>query len=346
MGERWIRFTCLVVLSLLVPSGADTAETEEGRAPSLEYAPSSEVVPLPREKTLVQPPTLFATEVGEFGITEGSFDRPMDVAHDEEDNYYVLDAGNNRVQKFSRRDRFLLQWGTRGAGEGAFDKPRAIVVDDEGFVYVVDSGNHRIQKFDSEGTFVAAFGSLGAAPGKFNNPKDIAFDEKGNVFVLDAANDRIQEFDAAGLFVDEWGRFSGGRAGDFTNLISIAWFRERFGYLFLLGAGLEEGSCQVQMLRLKGGRREVVSSWPVTYPEDVECSAVRMEIDNYDDYVYILDGENNVLRRYTADGRYLDSIWTAKEPFNGPMGFSVREKARNVWIADTGNNIIQRFTLR
>ena len=329
MGERWKRFTCLIAIALLVPSGGGTAETEGGGAPSLEYAPSSEVVPLRGETIPVQPPTFFTTAVGGFGITEGSFDRPIDVAHDSEENYYVLDAGNNRVQKFTRRDRFLLQWGTRGAGEGAFDRPRAIVVDDEDFVYVVDSGNHRIQKFDSDGTFMVAFGSLGAAPGKFNSPTDIVFDESGNVYVLDVGNDRIQEFNSAGIFIDEWGRFSGGRAGDFKNLVSIAWFRERFGYLFLLGTGLEVGSCQVQMLRLKGGRREVVRVWEVTYPEDVECSAVRMEIDNYDDYVYILD-----------------SIWTAEVPFNGPMGFSVKERTRNIWIADTGNNIVQRFALR
>jgi hypothetical protein len=100
------------------------------------------------------------------------------------------------------------------------------------------------------------------------------------------------------------------------------------------------------MLQLRGGRKEVVRAWQLTYPEDVECTGTRMEIDNNDDYVYILDSENSVLRRYTVDGRYLDSIWEANREFSGPMGFSIKEEARDVWVADTGNNIIQRFTLR
>jgi tripartite motif-containing protein 71 len=346
MGERRIWAACLTLSALLFVVSVAAPGAEEERAPSLEFAPAPDFVPQEREVLRAQPLILFTNSVGRFGINTGSFDGPVDVAHDSEGNYYVLDGGNSRVQKFTRRDRFVLQWGTFGATEGRFDKPRAIVVDEEGFVYVVDAGNHRIQKFDSEGEFLASFGSLGAAPGKFNSPTDIAFDDKGNLFVLDVGNDRVQEFNPNGIFIDQWGRFTGGRQGDFSNLVSIAWFRERFGFLFLLGAGVEEGTCQVQMLRLKGGRREVVNSWELTYPEDEECLAIRMEIDNRDDYVYILDNKNNALRRYTADGRYLDSVWEADQPFNGPMGFSIREESREVWVADTANNIIQRFSLR
>ena len=346
MGEGRRGVAWLLALVLLLPAWAVPVLGEEERAPSLEFTPSSEVVPLERDLPREQPRTLFETSVGSYGIVSGSFDGPVDVAHDSEENYYVLDAGNSRVQKFSPSDRFILQWGGFGAVNGQFDNPRAIVIDDEDFVYVVDTRNHRIQKFDSEGIFIAAFGSLGSALGKFNTPIEIAFDGDDNFFVLDAGNDRIQQFTSAGEFIDEWGGFQGGRAGDFSDITSIAWFAERFGFLFLLGSGIEPGTCQVQMLQLKGGRREVVRSWQLAYPEDVECRAIRMEIDNNDDYVYILDSENSVLRRFTADGRYLDSIWESAKIFSSPMGFSIQEKERNIWLADTGNNIIQKFTLR
>jgi hypothetical protein len=46
------------------------------------------------------------------------------------------------------------------------------------------------------------------------------------------------------------------------------------------------------------------------------------------------------------DGRYLDSIWEVEEPFNAPMGFSVQERTRKIWVADTGSNVVQRFSLR
>ncbi len=344
MSRWWTGLACLILFtSFLVFDGG-----AQEQPPSLEFLPSTEIVPSLRERVRSQPKTLFTETIGGYGISRTSFNTPMDVAHDSEGNYYVLDAGNNRVQKFTERDRFELGWGSSGSSDGEFSYPRAIIVDREDFVYVVDSGNHRIQKFDSEGKFLSSLGSLGAAPGKFNTPIDMTFDSEGNVFVLDAGNTRIQKFNRGGIFVDEWGRFRGGRKGDFARLHSIAWFDERFGFLYLLGEGVEEGSCLVQILSLRKGREEVEKSWEVVYPYDnVEtCVPTRIEIDNNDDYVYILDHVNNVIRRFHMDGRYLDSIWEVEEPFNGPMGFSVQEHTRKVWVADTGSNVVQRFSLR
>jgi hypothetical protein len=344
MSRWWTGPACLILFTAYFACDGRAQE----QPPSLEFLPDTEIVPSLRERVRSQPKTLFSETIGGFGISRRSFNGPMDVAHDAEGNYFVLDAGNNRVQKFTERDRFELQWGSSGSSEGEFSKPRAIIVDPEDFVYVVDSGNHRIQKFDSEGEFLASLGSLGAAPGKFNTPIDMTFDSEGNVFVLDAGNTRIQKFDPSGIFVDEWGRFSGGRKGDFTRLHSIAWFDERFGFLYLLGEGVEEGSCLVQILSLHKGREEVEKSWDVVYPYDnVEtCVPTRIEIDNSDDYVYILDHVNNVIRRFHMDGRYIDSIWEVEEPFNAPMGFTVMEHTRKVWIADTGSDVVQRFSLR
>jgi DNA-binding beta-propeller fold protein YncE len=338
----------LGLLSLCVALGGVETGAEEEQTPSLEFIPSTEVVPSPRERVRSQPKTLFTDAVGGFGIGRRNFDRPMDVAHNSEGDYYVLDTGNSRVQKLGRKDRFLLEWGSFGSRDGEFNNPRALIVDREGFVYVVDSGNHRVQKFDAEGEFVAALGSLGAAPGKFNNPVDMTFDDEGNIFVLDAGNHRVQMFNPGGVFVEEWGRFEGGRKGDFSRLTSIAWFDERFGFLYLLGYGLEEGTCLIQILTLQSGREEVEKYWDVTYPYDeVEaCEPTRIEIDNNDDYVYILDHVNGVIRRFRADGRYIDSIWEANDLFVEPMGFSVQERTRKIWVADTGNDAVQRFSLR
>ena len=154
MSRWWTGLACLVLLTALlaVDGGA------EEQPPSLEFIPSTEVVPSLRERVRSQPKPLFTDTIGGFGIGRRSFDRPMDVAHDGEGNYYVLDTGNSRVQKFTDKDRFELEWGTSGASEGEFNEPRAIIVDRENLVYVVDSGNHRIQKFDSDGEFLTSLG--------------------------------------------------------------------------------------------------------------------------------------------------------------------------------------------
>jgi DNA-binding beta-propeller fold protein YncE len=365
MGRWCAGLASLGLILLLGARGGAETGAEKQPAPSLEFLPSTEVVPSPRERARTQPKTLFTDTIGSFGIGRRNFDDPMDVTHNSEGDYYVLDAGNSRIQKFTGKDRYVLEWGTSGAREGEFKNPRAIVNVDlsvpfgfkandgerkttDGLVFVVDTGNHRVQVFGDEGDFLRAWGSLGAAPGKFNNPIDIAFDGDGNIFVLDAGNDRIQEFNFDEGFVDEWGRFAGGRRGDFSHLTSIAWFDQSYGFLYLLGHGLEEGTCLIQVLTLQSGRKEVERFWEAAYPYDeVEaCEPTRIEIDNTDDYVYILDHVNGVIRRFRADGRYIDSIWGADDLFVEPMGFSVQEHTRKVWIADTGNDAVQRFSLR
>jgi DNA-binding beta-propeller fold protein YncE len=338
---------CLFLLLVLIGGAALSAE-EDSAAPSLEFTPSSdEVVPERAVESREQPRALFTRSIGGFGISRESFDRPVDVDYDSEENFYVLDFGNSRVQKFSSRDRFELEWGSSGHREGDFDRPLAIAVDSEDAVFVVDTGNNRIQKFDSEGELLLTWGDLGSAPGKFIEPLDIAFDDEGNVYILDGGADRrIQKFSSAGIFIEQWGRFQGGREGDFTGIVSIAWADDRFGYLYLLGTVGEE--CMVQALRLKGGRHEVDSSWIVPSPEEnrEQCTPARIEIDNHDDYVYILDRERAVLDRFTKDGEYVDSVWEAEVPFLAPMGFAVKPRSRKVWVADTENNIVQRFSLR
>jgi DNA-binding beta-propeller fold protein YncE len=83
----------------------------------------------------------FSFIAGEYGIGLGG------VAVDEQGNIYVADYGNNRIQKFDDKGRFLTQWGTGGIGDDQLNHPIALTVDGEGNVYVLDYGNNRIQKF-------------------------------------------------------------------------------------------------------------------------------------------------------------------------------------------------------
>jgi DNA-binding beta-propeller fold protein YncE len=123
--------------------------------------------------------------IGDFGIMSGSFDTPVDIAIDGNENLFVLDQGNYRVQTFDASSQYVRNFGEQGTRTGQFKDPGAISVDRLGFVYVVDSGNHRIQKFKNEGDFVLEWGSLGTSPGLFNKPQDITFDADNNDYVAE-----------------------------------------------------------------------------------------------------------------------------------------------------------------
>ena len=73
---------------------------------------------------------------------------------DREDNIYVADWGNDRIQRFAADGELVRIYGAHGRGEGELRRPASVCVDDAGYVYVADWGNHRVQVFDPDGGFV------------------------------------------------------------------------------------------------------------------------------------------------------------------------------------------------
>ena len=84
---------------------------------------------------------------GESGTDPGQFDHPFTVCVDKNDNFYVADFGNHRVQCFSPDGKLQYTCGKRGNGEGEFECPVSLAVDGKGALYVSDLGNNRVQKF-------------------------------------------------------------------------------------------------------------------------------------------------------------------------------------------------------
>jgi tripartite motif-containing protein 71 len=77
----------------------------------------------------------------------GQFSRPSGLDIDASGNIFVVDEGNNRIQKFDSNGNSMTKWGTQGSGDGQFEEPTGIALDSSGNVYVADRGNSRIQVF-------------------------------------------------------------------------------------------------------------------------------------------------------------------------------------------------------
>ena len=154
---------------------------------------------------------------GEFGSLDsgdavpGTFNEPWGIAISTEDEIFIADTWNHRIQKFSLEGEFLASWGHFGQREtsDAFWGPRDVAVDKHGHVYVSDTGNKRIVVFDSQGTFITEFGEVGFGDGQFDEPSGLAMDAEGNLYVADTWNQRIQVFSpdidgVAQLFLNKW----------------------------------------------------------------------------------------------------------------------------------------------
>ena len=121
---------------------------------------------------------------------------------------YVVDSGNNRIQRFDKFGRFMHDWGGFGTGNGQFNSPTGIAIDvHSNFdVYVTDTGNDRVQRFDRNGVFLNAWGETGRDDGEFDQPKGIAVESDGDILVVDSNNFRIQKFTSEGDFIRKWGQ--------------------------------------------------------------------------------------------------------------------------------------------
>jgi tripartite motif-containing protein 2/3/tripartite motif-containing protein 71 len=87
--------------------------------------------------------------VGQLGKGNTEFNFPNGLRVNKNDELYVCDSYNNRVQVFDLDLNFKRSFGKKGTGRGQFNFPADVNFDSAGNIYVTDNSNHRIQVFSS-----------------------------------------------------------------------------------------------------------------------------------------------------------------------------------------------------
>jgi sugar lactone lactonase YvrE len=146
-------------------------------------------------------------QVGSFGVERGQLNHPIGLGVGPDNQMYVVDHGNHRIQVFDAEGHYLRE--IRG-----LRAPRDLAFDPAGNLWVADTLNHRVAVFDRDGRLLSQLGELGSASGRFNAPYSLAFAPNGELHVLDYGNRRVQVFDRlgalAGIYGD--GRLASGRS--------------------------------------------------------------------------------------------------------------------------------------
>jgi sugar lactone lactonase YvrE len=212
-----------------------------------------------------------------------------------------------------------------------FNNPSGITMDSSGTIYVADTLNHRIFKLDSSGNKVvyAGTGVAGYVNGistvcQFNNPTAIAADMAGNIYVADTGNNCVRIIERNYIYDAS------------KNIVAVNG---------IIGT-------------LVGTAPTLTSS---NIGSGVKLNAPRGVAVDASGCVYISDSGNHRICKVTSGGTFitLAGCTTLHSPlaympgfnngkgeeasFRFPSGLTVDLRG-NIFVADTGNNVIRRIT--
>ncbi len=269
------------------------------------------------------PDGVFISKWNVEGLGDYDYDKPnvllmftTGIATDVNNNVYVSDLKNQRVNKYSSNGAFIGTF-------AEIDSPHDIAIDingdvfiaesarwlkkfnssgemihsiniayqargidiSNGYLYTVDCSYNGVQKFSSDLNVLDVWGVSGQIT--FDSPKGIVTDKEENIYVVD--NFYVKKFDADGAFIEQWG-----------------------------GYGSENGKFY--------------------YPYGIA-------IDNIEKF-YIADTSNHRIQKIASDGTFI-AKWGKEGSGNGefkhPRGIAT-DKGNYVYVADSGNDRIQKFT--
>jgi streptogramin lyase len=179
---------------VVVSADGDIYVTEEAGYRLLKFDPSG------IQQWAVGQPGVYGSDNAHLGNFWGG---PKDVAIAPDNDVYVVDRTNHRVQIFNSNGFYLATLGSFGSGNNQFDTPEGIAIDDDSNIYVADTFNHRVQIFDSNRLYQDTLGVTGV-PGSddahFSYPSSVAVDDAGRIYVADSDNARVQVFDKDGNY--------------------------------------------------------------------------------------------------------------------------------------------------
>jgi len=315
-----------------------------------------------------QEPYTFVLKWGGTGSGNGQFLKDggwfnggrWGIAVDSQDNIYVVDVGNHRIQKFNSQGNYLLQWGTVGLGDGQFTRPKGIAVDKDGNVYVSEDSTGtaevgRVQKFTSEGLFLTKFGVPYPVyvdppldlPYGMSCPGGIDFDKDGYLFLVNEAPwsapqyGVIKKFNSNCEYVDGFGiiSYDASLPNSFLYPSDIAINSKGEIYVGVFGESDAFPFFPGQIKKFNSSFDFMTKwylDWVTGIAIDSEDNILACSVRLPDMGVYKYDSGGNLIQRLAPNGFGDGEIWA-------PSGIAVDSEG-NVYIGGGNDgNHIQKF---
>lgn len=306
---------------------------------------------------------------GNVGSTDGKgaaaeFNNPRGIAVDTAGNVIVADFGNDTIRNITSAGVVSTLAGVAPApgsadGVGAaasFNAPQGMASDSSGNLYVADSGNNTIRVISPSGavkTLAGSTGVTGNADGSggaasFNLPMGVAVDGAGNAYVSDTRNCTIRKITPAGATTTLAGQ--AGMCGNADGTGAIARFNNPQGMAIDCSGNIlvaDTGNNAIRKVTATGDVTTLTATTtslvlPYDVTTDASCN------------VYAASTYSNTIGKVAANGSVATLAGNAglagradgtgaAASFDFPMGVAA-DSAGNLYVADTGNNVIRKVT--
>jgi YD repeat-containing protein len=305
--------------------------------------------------------------------------RPEKITLGPDGTLYIADTRNHRIRRVSPDGVITTLTGTGDAGsagdggpagQAQLNQPQSVALGPDGSLYIADTGNHRIRRVTQDGTIttVAGTGSSGysgdgnpAGQARLNRPEGVDVAPDGTLYIADTGNHRIRQVTPDGVIATFAGTGVNGYSGDggiagqaqLNQPQSVALGPN--GSLYIADTGnhrirrvMPDGI--ITTLAGTGVRGESEDGTPavdarLNRPEEIDVGP--------DGILYIADTGNYRIRRVIPQGIITTLAGTGAYGYSGDGGAADQAQLRNpagiaygpdgdLYIADTGNNIIRR----
>jgi len=255
---------------------------------------------------------------------------PIDVTVDSSGKVTFSDHGNQRIRQIDASGNISTIAGGATCPSGTYcgdggaatsaglSGPYGIAFDSAGDLLISDTANQRIRKVDHTTGVISLIAGDGypgfidnatpASTGRMNNPAKVSADSAGNIYVGDTANHRIRKITAS------------------TNTIST-----------FAGTGATGDLATVPATELALNSPAGVA---------VDTNGLVYIADTANNRILRIDANGNIYRIAGTDvaGYGGEGALAAGAPLNAPSAVAV-DTAGNVYVADTGNHRIRKFTV-
>jgi sugar lactone lactonase YvrE len=297
--------------------------------------------------------------------TAAALSYPSAVAVDAYGNVYIADSSNSRVRKVSASTGIITTVAGTGSGGYSGDGgpaasaqlryPQGVAVDTAGNLYVADSQNYRVRKVDTSGiiTTVAGSGTYGysgdggpATAAQLGYLRGIAISTAGYLYITDTWSGYVRKVDPSGTITSVSGlccNFYGVAVDAGGNLYAA----ENNQVQKVSTGGTVTTLAGTGTASFSGDSGPAVSA-ALNYPSGVAVDSAGN--------VYIADTYNYRVRKVSTGGIISTFAGNGAFRYAGDAGAAtgaqlsspyavVGDAAGNLYIADTYNHRIRKFTV-